>query len=118
MGIPYSPARRPRAGLLQLLTGAGAAILFNLSGTTGAYALSVELFEHFLECKILLLTAPEDHASQCLPNRVPLSFGTLAPGQAGGPPQIKDEEADQVEEEKCVDSEECCEFGDSFCEPA
>jgi len=122
MGLPSTVARNPGATTQRLLTGIGAGILLSLSSATGAYAFDervTDLIEHFVECKILLLTDQEAHAENCLPNTVPPFFGTLAPVGSDGPPQqITPAPVDPEPGDECEESEECCEFKDSRCERA
>ena len=101
MGTVPTTARRPGARVLRLLTGATAGMLLSLSGSTGAYAFSDQVaqeFEHFFECKVLLFTNPAEHASQCLPSRVPPSFGSLLEQGSSAPKPEKVEEEEEEEQ--------------------
>ena len=46
-----------------------------------------ELFDHFFECKMLLLTDLEAQARECGPGVMPTTFQSLSEKVDGGPPQ-------------------------------
>jgi hypothetical protein len=49
-------------------------------GTVAARAFDIAQIGHFVTCFGLMLTAPDEHSSQCLPSNVPPEFGSLAGG--------------------------------------
>jgi len=95
--VSTKPARRLR--FLAILSTVAAAGLL-LAGTASSQTVtpqSVDPLQHFIDCAGVLITAPDVHAANCMPNNIPPDMKSLA-GNVG------DDTTDCIEDDVLLDS--------------
>lgn len=79
-------ARRIRIGTIAALAAGGLLLLAPSASSQTVTPQSVDPLQHFIDCAGVLITAPDIHAANCLPNNIGPEMKSLGSSNGSGNP--------------------------------